>query len=68
MQSLEEVKRSLSASLSSQALFSLINTRIILRTGVDLGEIKQAENRNPDSVAKVVTALSAMGYQLKGKE
>jgi len=64
MHSLEQVRQTLSAMLNNQILFSLVNTRIILRTGVDLVAIKAEEDRNPESVAKVLAALKAMGYGL----
>ena len=65
LDTLEQVKLTLTSTLSSPALFSLVNTRVMLRTGVDLGEIKPAENRNQAAVSKVLTVLSAMGYSLQ---
>ena len=64
MQSLEQVRKTLSAMLNNQILFSLVNTRVILRTGVDLVAIKEQEDRDPESVARVLAALKAMGYAL----
>ncbi len=62
--SLDGIKRELSSTLENNSLFMLINTRLILRTGVDLGSIRPAENRDSTAVAKVLSALSAMGYPL----
>jgi hypothetical protein len=62
MNSLGEIRKVLSAALANPAMFSLVNTRLILRTGVDLSDIKVADDRNPAAIAKVVTALKALGY------
>lgn len=64
MHSLEQIRQTLSAKLNNQILFSLVNTRIILRTGVDLVAIKAEENRDQAAVTKVLEALKAMGYTL----
>ncbi len=64
-QSLEQVRRTLRLTVNNPSLFSLINTRLILRTGLDLAEIKPADNTNRDSIEKVVSALTAMGFQIK---
>ena len=68
MITLEQIKSILSTNLGSPAMFSLVNTRLILRTGVDLAEISQTDNANRDSIAKVLKALEAMGYQTSAFE
>ncbi len=65
LDTLDGIKRVLSTTLNNPSLFSLINTRLMLRTGVDLASIKPADNRNPTAVSKVLGALQAMGYQLE---
>jgi hypothetical protein len=64
VESLDQIKRTLTASLGSPGLFSLINTRLILRTGVDLGDIKPEANHNREAISKVLGVLTAMGYGL----
>jgi hypothetical protein len=68
LDTLDGIKRALSTTLNNTSLFSLINTRLMLRTGVDLAAIKPTENRNPASVSKVMGALQAMGYQLNNAD
>jgi hypothetical protein len=64
METLDGIKRVLSTTLNNPSLFSLINTRLMLRTGVDLAAIKATDNRDPSAISKVLGALQAMGYQL----
>jgi hypothetical protein len=64
MNSLDQIRKTLLAMLNNQILFSLLTTRLILRTGVDLTAIKPTEDRNPAAVQKVLEALKAMGYTL----
>ena len=65
MKSLVEIRVSLESALGSPALFALVNTRIVLKTGVDLGKIRDGENQSEESVAKVLTALQGMGYSVE---
>jgi len=58
---LEQIRSRLTSNLNNPAMFSLINTRLILRTGVDLGEIRSADNA-PEKIERVLTALKAMGF------
>ncbi len=62
MKSLSQIQRTLLSALGSQAMFSLVNTRLILRTGVDLASIVPAQDADAALVTKVLTALQAMGY------
>jgi hypothetical protein len=62
--SLGKVRAALEQVLKTPALFHLVNTRIILRTGVDLGAVKPGEEGEPQRVQKVLTALKDMGYTL----
>lgn len=43
-------------------MFSLVNTRLILRTGVDLGAIAPTQDADPALVERVLKELQAMGY------
>ncbi len=60
MNSIAEIKNTLRAALGSDALFSLVNTRLMLKTGVDLN--KSEEIRDPNAVPRALEALAAMGY------
>lgn len=64
LQSLQQVREALRRAVGgNQALFSLVNTRLILRTGVDLGKVEPAKDRDPAAVDAVIQALHAMGYR-----
>lgn len=62
LNSLEEIRRTLNLALGNEALFSLVNTRVMLKTGVDLSRFEPTENLEPGRVEKVLSALQAMGY------
>ncbi|MDQ3266862.1 MAG: hypothetical protein M3Y59_24955 [Myxococcota bacterium] len=62
MKTLNQIQRTLLSALGSQAMFSLVNTRLILRTGVDLASIAPAQDVDAALVTKVLGALQAMGY------
>lgn len=64
MQSLSEIQTTLRAALGSDALVGLINTRITLRTGVDLRRVDPRDDANPELVGKVGDALTALGFSL----
>src|SRR6185503_12506535 len=56
--SLTQVRARLEGVLgTNKALFSLINTRLILRTGVDLNDVGPSDIFNEQKVAKVISAL-----------
>lgn len=62
MNSLKEIETTLRAALSSDSMFGLVNTRLTLKTGVDLNVIKPADDRSVEKIARVVEALDALGY------
>lgn len=64
MQTLDEIRRALRARTGSEDVPKLLNTRVFLRTGVNLMDAKQARDRSPMMVAKVVGALNDFGYSL----
>lgn len=58
------LERRLGGELTSAALFTSVNTRLILRTGVNLKLIRPEQNEDPVTVARVREALGAMGFSL----
>ncbi len=60
---LHAIKRALQAKFASDTLFSFLNTRLILRTGVDLTKVTRSV-RDPVAAQKVLTVLKEMGYDL----
>jgi hypothetical protein len=62
VKSLGEICSTLTLALGSPALFTLVNTRIVLKTGIDLSQIRDDEDTSPDSVSRVLSALESMGY------
>lgn len=64
MQTLQDVRRALHARTGAAEIPKLVNTRIFLRTGVNLMDIKPAQNADAGLVAKVVGALSDFGHPL----
>jgi hypothetical protein len=63
---LEAVRRALMKQLNEDtAVFTLLNTRLILRTGISLSQINPAQASNPNVVGRVVAALMDMGFSLQ---
>ncbi|HLT28450.1 MAG TPA: hypothetical protein VK013_00280 [Myxococcaceae bacterium] len=62
MNSVHEISRVLRATLQSDALFSLVNTRITLRTGIDLLSPELDAKDTPENAQKVLSVLEAIGY------
>lgn len=65
MNSVHEIATVLRAALKSDALFSLVNTRITLRTGIDLQSPDLASRDNPENVQSVLGVLKAIGYSVE---
>jgi hypothetical protein len=63
--SLEQIRTALQSLIQDEAKFCLLNTRLILRTGVNLADIKASQASSPAYVAKVLGALDEMGYSLR---
>jgi hypothetical protein len=61
MPDLRELALRLRKELKTDAEFSFINTRIILRTGVDLTKLGEAR-ADAGRAAKVLQILQEMGY------
>lgn len=62
MNSLKEIETTLRAALGSDSMFGLVNTRVTLKTGVDLNGITALDDRNTGKVGKVIAALESLGY------
>lgn len=65
MNSVHEIATVLRATLKSDALFSLVNTRITLRTGIDLMSPDLASKDNSENVRSVLGVLQAIGYSVE---
>ena len=63
--SLGQIRTRLQANLGNPVMFSLVNTRLMLRTGVDLGLIAPGDEQNAVKVSSVLTALKNMGYPME---
>lgn len=65
MNSVREIASVLRIALNSEALFSLVNTRITLRTGIDLQSPDLAARDNPENLQSVLGVLKAIGYSVE---
>lgn len=65
MRSLREIFTALRASLNDEALLSLLNTRLIIRTGVDLRVIDPSQDSDPATLKKVADALAKLGFSVE---
>jgi hypothetical protein len=61
----DDLRRALFSEVGSEAAFAFVNTRLILRTGVNLKE-KQGTIA-PDNLEHMLREIRAMGF-LKGKD
>jgi hypothetical protein len=64
VRTLSDVHRALSAKLGKEDIVRLVTTRVFLRTGVNLKQIRQEQNADQNVVASVIGALDGMGYSL----
>ncbi|HMY56655.1 MAG TPA: hypothetical protein PK472_00275 [Pseudomonadota bacterium] len=65
-QSLDDLAAALRAKLPQQSNYYVVNTRLILQTGVNLRRIREEQNRDSDVIRTVLDALSRMGVTLEG--
>lgn len=65
--SLVDLASRLRASLDGPTIFTCINTRLILQTGVNLKQISSEQDRDPSVIRKVEAALANMGVSLGAK-
>ncbi|MBI5544385.1 MAG: hypothetical protein HY901_10875 [Deltaproteobacteria bacterium] len=63
---LSQVKTALEQALRSAEPWKLsfLITRVALRTGINLSEIREEQERDSAAVSKVLETLKSMGYQL----
>ena len=64
MRSLDAVRQALRAKAGSDFLFNMVATRVFLCSGVNLKEVKPAQNDDAAAVAKVLAALRDAGFAL----
>ncbi len=66
MRTMDEVRAALVQHLGDEARLVLLNSRIILRTGINLVEPRPAHRTDPVAIARVLSALREMGFELNG--
>ena len=64
MRTLSDVHRALNTKLGKEDIVRLVTTRVFLRTGVNLRQIRQEQDADQKVVASVISALDGMGYSL----
>lgn len=64
--SLGQIQLKLRNIVPDNAVFSSINTRLIVQTGINLKKPHPSQ-LNADSVEKVINALLAMGFDLENE-
>ncbi len=60
--SLETVRLAFARRIADEVLRDLVNTRVFLRTGVNLKQIRPDQLRDPLLIAQVLEALREFGY------
>ena len=64
MRTLDDVQRALRARVGSDDALKLVTTRVFLRTGVNLRQVRPEQNADVALVTKVVGALATFGHAL----
>lgn len=64
MHTLEQVGHALRSRLGADEIPKLINTRVFLRTGVNLMDVKSVHNTDSAMITKVVGTLRELGHPL----
>jgi hypothetical protein len=64
LQTLDDVQRALRARVGSDDALKLVTTRVFLRTGVNLKQVRPDQNVDAAVITKVVGALAAFGHSL----
>ena len=62
--SLEEVQEAFRARVPNDVLRGLVNTRVFLRTGVNLKQVEHKQNTDAELVDAVLSTLAEFGYNL----
>lgn len=66
IQTMEALADALRVRLPLPSNFYVVNTRLILQTGVNLRRIKDDQNQDPVLIRKVLDALVRMGVSIEG--
>lgn len=64
--SLDALGAALRTRLPLQSNFNVVNTRLILQTGVNLKKIRPDQNQDPVLIRRVLDALGRMGVGIAG--
>lgn len=64
--SLDALSSALRTQLPLASNFNVVNTRLILQTGVNLKKIKPDQNQDPLLIRRVLDALDRMGVSVAG--
>ena len=64
LRTLDDVQRALRTRVGSDDAMKLVTTRVFLRTGVNLKQIRPEQNDNAAVVTKVIGALAAVGHSI----
>jgi hypothetical protein len=64
LRTLDDVQRALRARVGSDDALKLVTTRVFLRTGVNLRQVRPEQNADVALVTKVVGALATFGHAL----
>ncbi len=66
IQTMEALAEALRARLPLPSNFYVVNTRLILQTGVNLRKIKDEQSQDQALIRKVLDALNRMGVTIEG--
>jgi len=64
LRTLDDVQRALRARVGNDDAMKLVTTRVFLRTGVNLKQVRPDQNADSAVIAKVIGALAAFGHPL----
>lgn len=64
MRTLDDVQRALRARVGSDDALKLVTTRVFLRTGVNLKQVRPDQNGDAAMITKVIGALADFGHSL----
>ena len=64
LRTLDDVQRALRARVGSDDALKLVTTRVFLRTGVNLKQVRPDQNADAAMITKVIGALADFGHSL----
>jgi len=64
LRTLDDVQRALRTRVGSDDAMKLVTTRVFLRTGVNLKQVRPEQNADAAVVTKVIGALADFGHSL----